>query len=159
MKSVVIYYSYSGNTKRAALLLQEHLSAKGSADLVELETMDESRNFFVQCWRAFKRRRAQLKGIAVDLAQYDTICFTSPVWAFAPAPAMNAYLDACRGVAGKQVVLMTTYGSGTGNDLCLQYMQALLEARGVVDFKLISLPGHKTRKKDFVLAKIKEVMG
>ena len=116
MNSAVIYYSYSGNTKKVAELLTRELEPKGQAQQVELAGIDEARSFLGQCRRAFFHKRAQIQPVLSDLSGFDLICFGTPVWAFGPAPAINTYLDKCSGLSEKAVILFTTYGSGTGDD-------------------------------------------
>lgn len=157
MKSAVIYYSYSGNTKKVVGVLTEFLSQKGKVESIELKALDESNNFFKQCQRAFKRKKAKIQEVNLNLSNYDLICFGTPVWAFGPAPAMNTYLDKCFGVEGKEAVLFTTYGSGTGNERCLNYMQNILSQKGVKSFRRFSLQQARVRDKEFVLSKIREI--
>ena len=137
-------------------MLRGYLSNFGEVELIELRPSDESRNFFIQCRRALKKVRAKIETVNFDLSGYDLICFGSPVWAFAPAPSLNTYLDNCRGIENKKIVLFTTYGSGSGNQKCLDYMQGLLSLKGVKDFQQFSLQQMKIRNREFVLAKIKE---
>jgi len=158
MKSAVVYYSYSGNTRKVAVGLAERLKEKGEVDILELKAQDESNSFLGQCKRAFTHTKAKLEPINFDLSAYDLICFGSPVWAFGPAPAMNAYLDNVQGVQNKDVVLFTTYGSGTGNQRCLNYMQKLLTAKGAKSFKSFSIQQFKVDDREFVLAKIRELL-
>lgn len=158
MKSAIIYYSYSGNTKKVAEILAGSLSKSGPVEQVELIATDESKSFFMQCRRAFYHLKATLNPVQVDLSAYDLICLGSPVWAFAPAPAINTYLDLCTGLAGKEVVLFTTYGSGTGNQRCLRYMQDLLSKKEVKSFICFSVQQNKIKDQEFVIAKIKEIM-
>lgn len=157
MKSVIVYYSYTGNTKKVAEVLKKHLSQKGAVDMIELKPKDESQNFFGQCKRAFWHKRAALPDTGFNLSGYDLICVGTPVWAFGPAPAVNTYLDKCQGTKGKAVVLFTTYGSGIGNQRCLDYMQDLLVKKGVKSFKQFSLQQGKTRDEAAVLTKIGDV--
>ena len=157
MKSVVIYYSYSGNTQKAADVLTEYLKFQGEVEIIELKGLDESDKFLVQAVRAFRRKRATIQPVNLDLGRYDLICFGTPVWAFGPAPAMNTYLDKCFGLEGKNVILFTTYGSGTGNERCLNYMQDILAKKGAKDFKRFSIQQFKVNNKEFVLSKIKEI--
>lgn len=158
MKSIVSYYSYSGNTRQVANILSEYLRGKGGVNIAELKPLYESRNFFIQAGRAFKRMRDRLEPVDFDLTNYDLICLGTPVWAFGPAPAMNTYLDKCSGLEGKEVILFTTYGSGTGNKRCLNYMQQILAKKGVKDFKRFSIQQFKVKDKEFVLSKIKGTM-
>lgn len=157
MKTAVIYYSNSGNTKKAAITLAEYLKQKGEVDLLELKASDESDNFLGQCRRAFLKIRAQLEPVNLDLKAYDLLCFGSPVWAFGPAPAMNSYLDKCFGLESKDAVIFTTFGSGTGNDRCLNYIKDILNKKGIKSFKQFSIPQIKINDFDYVSSKIKEL--
>jgi len=153
MKAAIIYYSYSGNTKKVAECLREHLAQKGQADIAELKAQDEARSFFGQCRRAFWHKRARIAPLNYDPGNYDLVCFGAPVWAFAPAPAMNTCLDQVQNIQGKEIVLFTTYGSGTGNNRCLNYMQQLLTGKGAKNFRRFSVQQLKVNDRDFIRAK------
>jgi flavodoxin len=157
MKSVIIYYSFSGNTKKVVGILAEYLGSLGEVRTIELKARDESGNFFNQCLRAFRHRQAKIEPVPFDPGSFDLLCLGSPVWAFGPAPAINAYLEQCVGVKDKRVVLFTTFGSGTGNGRCLNYMQASLSQKGVKDFTRFSIQQFKVDDREFVLSKIKEL--
>jgi len=158
MKSAIIYYSYSGNTKKVADILCASLREKGTVDIVELQSLDEPTSFLGQCRRALVKTKAQIKPVNLDLSGYDLICFGSPVWAFGPTPAMNTYLDKCSGLESKPIILLTTYGSGTGNQRCLHYMQGILKQKGVKQFSSFSIQQFKVKDKEFVLRQIREMM-
>ena len=130
MKSIIIYYSFSGNTKKVAGLLAEYLKQKGEVEIYELKDLNENGRFFSQCAKAFRHERTNIQETNYDLSGYDLICFGSPVWAFGPAPAINTYLDKSTGVEGKNIILFTTHGSGASNERCLNYMQGLLSKKG-----------------------------
>ena len=154
MKSIIVYYSYGGNTRTVAGCLCEYLKQRGQADILELKALDEANSFFGQCRRAFWHTRAKIEPLKFDLSAFDLICLGTPVWAFGPAPATNIYLDQCFGLEGKEVILFTTYGSGTGNTRCLNYMQHILQSKGAKDCQRFSIQQFKVNDKDFVLAKI-----
>jgi flavodoxin len=157
MKSIIIYYSYSGNTRKVAGILKDFLIGQSEVAIVELTAPNEPDGFLKQCKRAFWHARAQIMPVEFDLSKYDTACFGSPVWAFGPAPAINAYLDKCFGLEGKKVILFTTYGSGTGNRRCLNYMQRILSRKGVNIFKRFSVQQGRVKDKDLVLSQIKAI--
>lgn len=157
MKSIIIYYSYSGNTRKVAGILSELLKEKGEVNLIELIALDETNSFLGQCRRAFSHTKANIQPTTVDLSGYDLICIGTPVWAFGPAPAMNTYLDNCKNLGGKEVILFTTYGSGTGNDRCLNHMQKILIEKGANNFKRFSIQQFKVKDKEFVAQKIREM--
>ena len=157
MKSAVIYYSYSGNTRKVAEVLAEHLKSRGEVTVREIKALDESGNFFLQGRRAFKKMRARIEPLGLDLAAFDLVCLGTPVWAFGPTPAMNACLDQCAGLVGKDVFLFTTSGGG-GDQRCLAYMEEVLAAKGAANFKKLALHQNKLKDRDFVLARISEIV-
>lgn len=156
MKSIIIYYSYSGNTKKVTRILGEYLSRMSEVEFIELKAPDESNAFFAQAAKALRHKRAKIQPVNFDLKNYDLICFGTPVWAFGPALAMNTYLDKCFGLEGKDIILFTTYGSGTGNARCLNYMQNILAKKGAKGFMRFSIQQFKVNNKEFVLSQIKE---
>ncbi len=160
MKSVIVYYSFTGNTKKTAELTEEFLRSRGySVHMLELRALDESDSFFSQSLRAFQHMRAQLTPISADMSGYDLICLGSPVWAFAPSPAMNTFLDKCSGMRGKKVVIFTTYGSGTGNARCLAYMEKMLHKKGVGEIGRFSVQQNKVAIREHLQPKLEEIFG
>lgn len=158
MKSIIIYYSYSGNTGKTAAILAEYLKQTSEVRLCELQSLDESRSFFGQAARAFRHKRGVIQETELNLNSYDVVCMGTPVWAFGPAPAMNTYLDRCSGVAGKKVVLFTTYGSGTGKERCMNYMQQILRQKGASEIKRFSIQQGRVSNRDFVLSEIQKAV-
>ncbi len=158
MKSVIVYYTHTGNTKKAAEILNGLLLGKGAVDVIRLNAKDESDSFFGQAGRAVRHKRAEIEAVEFDLAVYDLLCFGTPVWAFGPAPAMNTYLDECFGLEDKEVILFTTYGSGTGNGRCLKYMRDILNRKGAKQFKNFSIQQQKVKDKEFVVSQINEIL-
>ncbi|TRZ50736.1 MAG: hypothetical protein D4S01_06060, partial [Dehalococcoidia bacterium] len=150
MKSIIVYYSFSGNTRKVSELLSEHLRKKSEVDILELKAADESTSFFKQALRALVRTKADVGTINFDLSKYDLICIGTPVWAFGPAPAMNTYLDKCKGFQGKDTIVFTTYGSGTGNNHCINYIKSILNKKGAKGCKSFSLPGARAKDRDYV---------
>jgi flavodoxin len=157
MKSAIVYYSYSGNTRKVAEVLAEALRQKDEVDALELKAQDESSSFFLQARRAFAKVRARIEPINFDLSNYNLVCFGTPVWAFAPAPAMNTYLGRCFGLEGKEVILFSTYGSGLGRERCIKYMQAILKKKGARNFRKFFIQQFKADDKDFVSSVLKQV--
>jgi len=157
MKSVIIYYSDTGNTKKTAEILKQHLSKKGGVDVIELKSPGEPKSFFGQAAGAFMHKRGPISEVKFDLSEYSLLCFGTPVWAFGPAPAVNTYLDKCDGIPGKSVILFTTYGSGTGNQRCLDYMKGLLAKKGAASFSQFSVQQGRVRDEQFVLSQINEI--
>ncbi len=155
MKSIIIYYSYSGNTRKVAEVLAEYL---GSVEIIELKCLKEITGFIAQSRKAFWHKTEDIIDVKFDLKEYDLICFGTPVWAFGPAPAMNAYLEKCFGIEGKEIILFATYGSGAGKNRCLNYMQKILSKKGASQFKRLFIQQFRVSAKDDILTRIKEIL-
>lgn len=153
MKILIVYYSYSGNTDRVAKLWAEKLKAKGEVALQRLNPKNEITGFGAQCRAAFTGKRAQLEdGISYDVSPYDLVIIGCPVWAFAPVPAMNTYLDKVNGLHGKKAAVLLTSGSGIGVKKCFKNIRIILESKGISHIDEINIPDRKQVDKAFIIA-------
>jgi flavodoxin len=94
MKTLVVYYSYEGNTAVVAEAIKKALGA----DAIRLETIDEKRRagLVKYVWggrQAVTGARPSLKPCSADWGGYDLFVFGCPVWAGQPAPALMSFLD------------------------------------------------------------------
>ena len=112
MKTLVVYYSYDGNSA----LIAEHLKSALGAEILELKTVDEKRRrgislIFWGGFQAVKGKKAPLKPYSVKPEDYDLIILGTPVWAGSPAPALNTFI-AETDLKGRKVALFCTHGGG-----------------------------------------------
>ena len=111
MKSIILYYSYNGHTKKVA----EKLAKAQGAELVEVKTQTEKGKFLiflVDCPRARMRKSVAIEPITQDLSGYDLITVASPVWAGFPSPVFNAVVKLLPKGKNVQVVMVSASGSG-----------------------------------------------
>lgn len=158
MRSLIVYYSYTGNTKKVAQVLKEVLRETKEVDIFELEPEDESNIFFIQAIRALSGKRAILKQAPLDVAGYELICIGTPVWALAPPPAVNSYIDGLKNIEGKDAICFITCGSGLGADRCLNTMKAALKKKGIFKLSSFKIQQFKVDDKDFVTETIKKMV-
>jgi len=159
MKTLITYYSYSGNTEKVANILAGRLKEKGEVTVQRLKPKDEITTFFGQCRAAFARKRTDLKeGIDYDITSYDLILIGSPVWAFAPTPAINTFLDKIFCAKGKRFLVFVTSGSGAGVKKCLNNIKDALERKGASDILEVNIPDRKINDGNFVIDSFKKVL-
>ena len=116
-----------------------------------LVPINETKKFFKQCLEARAGSKPELSGeIKFDVSGFDTICMGTPVWAFAPAPAINTYLDRIKGAEGKKAVIFTTFGSGTGIQGCINNIKRRLGEKNVETIKELNVQMKKVGDPDFV---------
>ena len=109
MKVLIAFYSQTGKTKTIAQILADNLEEKGAqVKLVSVEPI-ENKSYQANIDEAKKGVTAEIKLTTADVSAYDIICIGTPVWASAPAPAVNGYISQCKGVAGKKVVCFATH--------------------------------------------------
>ena len=155
MRTLITYYSFSGNTDRVARIFAEKLKAKGEVVLQRLKPADEITGFAAQCRAAFTRKRADITGeVKYDVSPFDLIILGCPVWAFAPVPAMNSYLDKLNGINGKKVVILLTSGSGIGVKKCFKNIADVLRSKGAASVEEINIPDRKQGDTSFIASTI-----
>jgi len=159
MKTLIAYYSYSGNTDKIVGIFAGILRQKGGVDMQRLRPKDEITSFLGQCMAARAGKRADLQdGVIFDASPYDLVLLGCPVWAFAPTPAMNTYLDKISGLNGKRAIVLLTSGSGLGLKRCFQNIRKTLEEKGAGRIDEINIPNRKQSDNDFVVSSLQKVL-
>ena len=131
MKVAIVFYSFSGNTKRAAMFLQERFTNRGvQCTMVDLRPEKEEKSFFKQSVQAFLKKEVLLEKRNKIVSEYDFIIFGSPVWAFTIAPALRSFLDNIVGFKKQKVACFLTYGSGLGKDKALSELERQIKGKG-----------------------------
>ncbi len=111
MKSIVLFYSYKGHTRKVA----EKLARTTGGEAVEIHTkkrLNMLKAFLVECPRARLRKYDAIEPISQDLTGYDLITLAAPVWAGFPAPAFNSMIRLLPKNANVQVIMVSSDGSG-----------------------------------------------
>ena len=111
-KSVVVYYSQNGATKKLA----EIFTKAKNADAVELKLVTAYPFTYDSTIAAVKAERDSkqwpaLENAKVDLAKYDTVYLGYPIMFGTFTPPIYTFLDS-NDLSGKVVVPFCTYGSG-----------------------------------------------
>lgn len=126
MKTLVIWYSYTGKTKQIA----EDLAKKESADLVEVKEKKSRSKFNAYVFGSLAargRKPADLQDFTCNFSHYEKIIVAMPIWAGYPAPPMNNIISLLP--RGKAVELMMTSGSGSSKGTS-EETKSLIVAKG-----------------------------
>ncbi|MCK4912356.1 MAG: NAD(P)H-dependent oxidoreductase [Candidatus Omnitrophica bacterium] len=151
MKGAVVFYSFSGNTRKTCVFLKEIVGTLGSRlDLIDLKLEKEVIPFFKQCLEAAMKKKPKLTEANYDLGVYDFIIFASPVWAFTYAPALRSYLKEVKGLENKAGACFLTVGSGAGSKKALKELESVLEKKKMKVFFSKNLSGAKTGDKAYL---------
>lgn len=159
MKTLLTYYSYSGITDKVAHIYAGILKKKGEVAIQRLRPKNEPTTFLGQCAAAFSKKRAVLEdGPIFDMKDYDLLLIGSPVWAFAPTPAVNTYLDNLHGLEGKRAIILLTSGSGAGVNKCFKNIASALEAKGASRIDKINIPNAKMKDDNFMTSALEKII-
>lgn len=91
MKTLILFYSYTGNGKKFA----EELSKKTGADIEEIKTEKRPGTIAAYVAGSLSARRhksAKIQTIQSEPANYDKFILVAPIWAGFPAPAFNSVI-------------------------------------------------------------------
>lgn len=132
MKGCIVFYSFSGKTRKCCLFLKEKVRGEEVfLDLLEIKPQKEENSFWKQAMSAFFHREVALKKVKFDLSEYNFVIFACGVWAATITPALRSYLGKVTGLEGKKGACFLTYGSGLGSGKALKELKSILERKGV----------------------------
>ncbi|HII95832.1 MAG TPA: hypothetical protein HA367_08920 [Candidatus Methanofastidiosum sp.] len=109
MKTLVVYYSRSGNTKKIA----EEISNKMNCDIEEI--IDNKNRKGIIGWLksgrdARSKKLTTIKEMRKDIGKYDLVVIGTPIWAALMAPAVRTFINENKGEF-KNVAFFCTCGS------------------------------------------------
>jgi flavodoxin len=126
MKSLVIYYSKTGNTKAVAEAIAQELGA----DTEEIREAGRRRGNVRSAFDAIFRRMPAIQAMSHSLSDYDLVVVGTPIWAQGPAPAVQVFLSSAD-LQGKSVALFCTMG-GMGDKRTFAKMEGLLTGSRII---------------------------
>lgn len=115
MRTLILYYSYGGNTRKIAKMIQDKIGG----DIVEIETVKSYEGSYDSVVNQGQREvdsgyMPEIKELDVDLDNYDTIIIGTPVWWYTFAPAVKTFLHDYD-LSGKSIYPYATNGGWIGH--------------------------------------------
>lgn len=116
-KALIVYYSYTNNTKKIA----EQIQKATGADICEIETVKPYTGDYNSVVDQGKREvdrgfKPEIKPLPVNLEDYDTIIIGTPVWWYTYAPAVATFLSEYD-LSGKTIIPFVTNGGWIGHTI------------------------------------------
>ncbi|MBO5303314.1 MAG: NAD(P)H-dependent oxidoreductase [Lachnospiraceae bacterium] len=123
MKTAIIYYSMSGNTKYTA----EKIAEKLDADIIRIEPVKAypsqgAKKFIWGGKSAVMGEKPKLQPYEFDLEKYDRIIIGTPVWASNFAPPIRTFIHENKGISEKKIAAFMCF-SGGGADKAMEKMK------------------------------------
>lgn len=144
MKSLIVYYSHSGNTRRLAQLIAKETGG----DLLELVPQIAYPKDYGTVVAQAKRElqsgfRPALKNALPNLSAYDRIFVGTPNWWSSPAPPVLTFLEQA-GCHGVSIAPFCTHGGGGSGHI----RRDMEQASGTVCLPELSLYGDSGKPAD-----------
>lgn len=149
MKSLVVFYSFTGNTRLVAQTIAEVLKA----DLVEIEETKPrgkgAMTYMTGGYGAITNKASEIKPVDIDFKQYDTIFIGSPTWASRPTPAINAFLLASN---FEQHDIVPFFTGGGNNNKAVTYITPKIERRNGRVIDSFTVKSYQVTEDEMVVA-------
>lgn len=124
---MVIYYSWSGNTKLYGEQLAQTLGQPAFALEEKRPGKMGKMAFYARCLQTMLKLPSRVK-VMPDLTDAKELYICSPIWGSGPAPVVRYFLKHAD-LAGRKVNFLFTYGGMTGADVIRSGVPGLLNGK------------------------------
>jgi len=152
MKTLVVYYSLTGNTEIAA----QEIAKKYNADLIKLEDLKQRSKFVLYVYGSYcaiKDKGWDIKPININLKDYSKVFVGSPVWAGNSVPAINTFL-VNSDFTGKEIIPFVTMGGRSPSKSIFKMSSKISSRAGKITGSFAIQTGRKTPEE--ISAAVKE---
>ena len=123
MKSLVAYYSRSGNAKFVAETIAKELGSD-IEEILDLKNRQGKLGYFSAGGDASRGKETEIAPTKLLPADYDLVIVGGPVWAWSPTPAIRTYINKNDKFQGMKVALFFTHDAS--KPLAVEKTQALM---------------------------------
>lgn len=116
MRTLVIYYSYSGHTKRLAEMMAKEMLAD-LCPVVEKKRPGTLWAYTLGCYAALRGKAAAIEVLALNPVAYDELIVMGPVWAGRPAPALLAVFEQLPPSKNVEVMMVSASGQSRAKEV------------------------------------------
>lgn len=132
MKSLVVYYSRTGTTKKVAQEITKALKSD-IEEVIDIKNRKGHLGYLISGRDASMKRLTLIKPMQKDASKYDLVIIGTPVWAWDVTPAIRTYLVQTK--ITKKAAVFCTLG-GSGSKTAFKSMKALIKGEVVAELSL-----------------------
>lgn len=127
MRTAIVYYSMSGNTKYVADKIADRIKDSGEVDIIKIEPRKAypdkgARKFFWGGKSAVMGEKPALQPYEFSIEKYDRIIIGTPVWASTFVPPLRTFINDNPDIKDKKIAVFTCF-SGGGADKAIDKMK------------------------------------
>ena len=123
MRTLVVYYSRTGNTKFAAEKIAEYLNAE-TCEIVDKKNRKGRLAFVIGGYSSIRKKLTEIE-VSKSIDNYDLIIIGSPVWADGITPAIRTYIKK-NDFSSKQVAIFMTLKGDNPEKALVKFKEAIL---------------------------------
>jgi flavodoxin len=136
MKSLVVYYTRTGNAKFIAETIASNIGAE-MEEIVDLKKRSGPIGFLTGGKDATQGKETEIGKIKYLPQDYDLIVIGTPVWSSSPTPAIRTYINH-NDFAGKKVAIFLT--ASKENNKALEKTKSLLSKSNIIGELMLEQP-------------------
>lgn len=129
MRILLVYFSWTGNTRAVAEEVRRTLAHRNVVEVCELQPRRRRRYIEWLLLSVIPALKVEIQPVVADLSGYDLVVIGCPKWSF-NCPPVNEYIGRVRGSAGRVAAVFITYG-GFGEKRYLSRLVKALEKKGM----------------------------
>ena len=139
MKEIVLFYSYSGHTKKAA----ENFAQENSFEICEIFDIKRPGKlsaFTAGCFKALKGSGRKIRPLTINnndvkFGDYEIINIFAPIWAGHPAPSVNSAIKLIPSGMKVKLFMVSQSGNSSKDNISKRVEGLGLEIVGYEDIK------------------------
>ncbi|MGD2247145.1 MAG: NAD(P)H-dependent oxidoreductase [Candidatus Methanofastidiosia archaeon] len=108
MKTLVVYYSRTGHTKKVAKAIADTLSSD-IEEIVDGQNRSGPIGFLRSGYQAYRKSLIDIKDLKKDVSEYDVVIIGTPVWAGTVSSPVRTFLHIYKDYFNK-VAFFSTHG-------------------------------------------------
>lgn len=154
MKTAIVYYSMSGNTKYTADKISEELKNKAEIDVIRIAPEKSypdkgAKKFLWGGKSAVMGESPKLSVYEFEAKKYDRIILGFPVWASTFAPPIRTFIKENPDIKEKKIAVFTCF-SGGGADKAIAKVKKFIGVQEIEAELILTDPKDVLKEEDLV---------
>lgn len=154
MKTAIVYYSMSENTKYVADKIADGIKTSGEVDILRIEPKKAypdkgAKKFLWGGKSAVMGETPELQPYEFNIKKYDRIIFGTPVWASTFVPPLRTFINENPDVKDKKIAVFTCF-SGGGADKAIDKMKKYIGIEKFEEELILIDPKDNVKEEDDV---------
>jgi len=153
VKSLVVYYSRSGRTRKVGELIAQKLKSD-IEEIVDKQNRSGMKGYLFSGRDAFLNKFTQIQSSDVNLSNYDLVIIGSPIWAGKMPPAIRTFLNVS---SAKKVGFYCTCGGSDSRRIFADMHSIMVDSKllGTLRVTKKEMKFGVSKKVDFFARKLK----